>query len=294
MIKIFMLFTGGTISSAVSLGSISPSSHQVGTDSRIVNAFVSTYPEYEGKMSFECEYALNLLSENMTFSDWDKIVGILKGKALSRYDAVFIAHGSDTLAYFANMLSVVLGRISVPVFVISSDKVLGDKSANGLINMKTAADAALSKKYTGVFVPYQNPGSSAVLHKGYQITQSQILGSDFNSIPSKPIILKEYTGFTKKVIVLKSYVGADYGFVDLSSADCVLIELYHGGTSDYKCVKKLCERAAENGKTVYAASLKSGNDIYETTKKLRDTGVKFLYDLTLETAYAALSLGMEL
>lgn len=294
MIKIFMLFTGGTISSAVSLGNISPASHQVGTESRIVNAFVNAFPGYENELSFECEYTLNILSENMTFSDWDKIVRTLKSKELSRYDAVFIAHGSDTLAYFANMLSVVFGNISVPFFIISSDKVLGDKSANGLINMKAAADAALCKKYTGVFVPYKNQGKDAVLHKGYQITQSQILGSDFYSIPSKPVVLKDYSGFTKKVILLKSYVGADYGFVDLSAADCVLIELYHGGTTDFKCVKKLCERAAENGIKVYAASLISGNYIYETTKQLSDIGVRFLYDLTIETAYAALSLGIEL
>ena len=292
--KILMLFTGGTISSAVSLGSISPVSHKVGTDSRIVNAFISAYPEYEDKLTFECDYLLNKLSENITLYDWDKIVKAIKSKDLSGYGAVFIAHGSDTLAYFSNMLSIVFKNSSVPIFVISSDKVIGDKTANGLINMKTAADAALSKKYSGVYVPYKNQGKDPVLHKGYQIIQSDILGSDFYSLVSKPVYLDEYRGFTKKVILLKSYVGADYGFVDLKAVDCVLIELYHGGTSDFNCVKKLCERASENGAKVYAASLKSGNDIYETTKQLRDIGVKFLYDLTLETAYAALSLGIEL
>lgn len=290
--KVLMVFTGGTIASRLNGSSISPVEKSDDVKSRLIEKFFDTYPRFREKIEFECEFLLNKLSENMTLCDWEKIVKYLLSKDLDRFGAVFIAHGSDTLAYFSNMLSIFFGKNKIPIFVVASDKVIDDPSANGLINFKCAAELSLNGSLSGVYVPYKNQGQEITLHKGYQITQSQILGSDFYSLPSKPILSDEFSGFNKKVLVLKSYVGADYSCIDTNGLDCVLIELYHGGTADLENLSEFAKRAKSAGTKVFAASLISGNDIYETTKKLKDSGIRFLYDINLETAYAALVSGI--
>lgn len=290
--KVLMVFTGGTIASRLNGSSISPVEKSDDVKSRLIEKFFDTYPRFHEKIEFECEFLLNKLSENMTLCDWEKIVKYLLSKDLDRFGAVFIAHGSDTLAYFANMMSIFFGKSKTPIFIIASNKVIDDPTANGLINLKYAAELSLNGGLSGVYVPYKNQGREIVLHNGYKLTQSQILGSDFYSLPSKPIFSDKFFGFNKKVLILKSYVGADYSLINTDDLDCVLIELYHGGTSDFENLSKFAKRANSTGTKVFAASLISGNDIYETTQKLKEAGVQFLYDLTLETAYAALASGI--
>lgn len=287
-----MVFTGGTIASRLNGSSISPVEKSDDVKSRLTEKFFDTYPRFHEKIEFECEFLLNKLSENMKLCDWEKIVKYLLAQDLNRYGAVFIAHGSDTLAYFANMLSIFFGKSKTPIFIIASDKVIDDPTANGLVNLKYAAELSLNGDLCGVYVPYKNQGQEILLHKGYQITQSQILGSDFYSLPSKPIISSEFNGFNKNALILKSYVGADYSCVNTEGVDSVLVELYHGGTADFENLSKFAKKAKSTGTKVFASSLVSGNDIYETTQKLKSSGIEFLYDLTLETAYAALVSGI--
>lgn len=290
--RVLTVFTGGTIGSRLNGSAISPISKNEQSKSILIDKFFNTYPEFQEKIEFESEFLLNKLSENMQLDDWETIVNYLLAKDIQSYDAVFIAHGSDTLAFFANMLSVFFLKSKTPIFVIASDKVIGDPGANGLLNLKYAAELSLIGGLSGVYVPYKNQGQKISLHKGYQITQSQILGSDFYSLPSKPIFSGSFLGFNQKVIILKSYVGADYSFVSTDGVDSVLIELYHGATADFENLSEFTEKAKSTNTKVYAASITSGTDMYETTQKLKDFGVQFLYDITLETAYAALISGI--
>ena len=290
--RVLMVFTGGTIGSRLNGSAISPIGKNEQSKSMLIEKFFNTYPEFQEKIKFESEFLLNKLSENMQLDDWERIVNYLLTKDIRCYDAVFIAHGSDTLAYFANMLSIFFGKSKTPIFIIASDKVIDDPEANGLLNLKYATELSLSGGLIGVYVPYKNQGQKIALHKGYQITQSQILGSDFYSLPSKPVFSDNFLGFNKKVIILKSYVGADYSFVNINGLDSVLIELYHGATAEVNNILNLLKRARSTKTNIFAASVASGTDLYETTHELKGAGVKFLYDMTLETAYAALISGI--
>lgn len=287
--KVLMIFTGGTIASQLNGASISPVEKSCDIKSRLIEKFFDNYPQFQGNIDFECEFLLNKLSENMKLSDWDRILRYLLSADLNLFDAVFIAHGSDTLAYFANMLSIFFGKSKTPIFIIASDKVIDDPTANGLINLKSAAEYSLKGNLSGVYVPYKNQDQLIILHKGYQITQSQILGNDFYSLPSKPVYSDEFHGFYKNVLILKSYVGADYSYINTNGVDSVLIELYHGATADFENLSEFTKKARSKNTKVFAASIISGTDIYETTQKLKESGVQFLYDITLETAYAALA-----
>lgn len=283
--NILVVFTGGTIGSVIEGDTIS---NEPNGKSRLIGRFFSQYPEYRGKVSFDCRYPVNKLSENMLPSDWKKIVDLIMGEPLNLYTAVVIAHGSDTLAFFAAAMSAVLGKLNKPIYIVASDKVLDDPTSNGLINLKSAVDAAFSSGQNGVFVPYKNPGEMKLtMHRGYQITQAGILGASFYSIPAIELYCSSFN-FDKKVILLMSYVGADYSFVKLHNGDAVLLCLYHGATAPVEAVAQLCENAAQNGAAVYAASVDSSAVQYKTTAQLRAVGVHFFSDVTVETAYAVL------
>ena len=55
-----------------------------------------------------------------------------------KYDGIIITHGTDTLQYTSAMLGYMFDDVSIPIVLVSSNYVLEDKRANGLINLSKA------------------------------------------------------------------------------------------------------------------------------------------------------------
>lgn len=68
MKKILVLFTGGTIGSITTDGIIDV---EQGGKYAVVEAYKSAYGD---DVEFECRQVLNILSENMGFSGWEKMI----------------------------------------------------------------------------------------------------------------------------------------------------------------------------------------------------------------------------
>ena len=68
MKKILVLFTGGTIGSITTDGIIDV---EQGEKYAVVEAYKSAYGD---DVEFECRQVLNILSENMGFSEWEKMI----------------------------------------------------------------------------------------------------------------------------------------------------------------------------------------------------------------------------
>lgn len=297
MTKIKLLLTGGTIASVVTENGILP--YQSQGQSLLLKEFEKNYSALKNKVQFDCDLVLNKLSENMELSDWEHILYHLKSNSLHEYDGIIIAHGTDTLAFFANMLSVFAEDLP-PIYIVSSDKVLSDSSSNGNENFARAVTELMRGKIKhGVFVPYRNCDGKMTVHKGYQITQSGILSNNFyslESIPPKHKSLKEFSGFNKGVILINSYVGMDLSVIDLTNITSIIITAYHGGTTNEKELLKLIKRLSKNDAKLnslqnISLSLASVNYLekenqYASTVKLQEHGVKTIYKKTIETAYA--------
>lgn len=298
MTNIKLIFTGGTIASVATKNGILP--NLSGEKPMLIGKLEKNHCDLIDKVKFDYAFLMNKLSENMDLSDWEQILHYLKETSFNGYDGIIIAYGTDTLAFFANMLSV-FEKDLPPVYIVSSDKVLSDNSANGVENLAYAVSKLIEgKKSHGVFVPYKNSDGKMTVHKGYQITQSGILSNDFyslNSIPPEHKSLKNFSGFKKGVILINSYTGMDLSVIDLTSVTSIIITSYHGGTTNEKEVLKLIERLQKKDMTALnpnqniSLSLASVNCLenenkYSSTVKLQKHGVKLIYKKTIETAYA--------
>lgn len=293
MTNIKLILTGGTIASTATENGILPSSSQ--NKPLLLSKFEKSHNQIKNDFNFDCDCILNKLSENMELSDWEQILFYLKENDFSEYDGIIIAHGTDTLGFFANMLSIFEMDLP-PVYIVSSDKVLTDKSANGSDNFACAMNEIISREHShGVFVPYRNTDGRMTIHKGYQITQSGILSNDFYSVDSltpKHKCLNDFNGFKKGVVILNSYVGMNLSLIDLTCITSLIITAYHGGTTNENEVLKLLEKCKNSdASTSTSVSLASVNYIdkenqYASTVSLQKYGVKIIYKKTIETAYA--------
>lgn len=292
MTKIKLLLTGGTIASSVTENGILPCSSD--NEPLLLSEFKKNCNQLNLNIKFSCETILNKLSENMELSDWEQILFCLKENDFSEYDGIIIAHGTDTLGFFANMLSV-FEKDLPPVYIVSSDKVLTDKTANGNDNFACAVNEIISRRHLhGVFVPYRNSDNKMRIHRGFQIMQSGILSNDFysaDSLPPKHKNLKNFNGLKKGVLLLNSYVGMNLSVIDLTDLTSIIIASYHGGTTNENEILKLLKRCRETESKQQSLILASVNysDIenqYASTVNLEKHDVKIIYKKTIETAYA--------
>lgn len=277
MTKIKLIFTGGTIASVTTKNGILPDLSA--EKPMLLGKFEKNNNELKNKVQFDCSYLMNKLSENMELSDWEKILHHIKSINPSDYDGIIIAYGTDTLAFFANMLSVFEQSLP-PVFIVSSDKVMSDDSSNGAENFSCAVKEIVNgKNKNGVFVPYRNSNGKMTVHKGYQITQSSILSNDFYSLDSLPPehkSLESFNSFKKGVLILNSYVGMDLSVIDLNNVSSVIISAYHGGTTNQKKIIRLLERGKIKIILASANYLKSEKQ-YASTVNLQKHGMKIVY-----------------
>ena len=149
MKKILVLFTGGTIGSITTDGIIDVEREE---KYAVVEAYKSAYGD---DVKFECRQVLNILSENMGFSGWEKMIHEINSIDTALYSGVILTHGSDTLAYTSALLGMYFRHFDIPLFIIASNKPIGEKGSNGLFNFTSAVGLIKEGKYKGVFTLYE-------------------------------------------------------------------------------------------------------------------------------------------
>ena len=70
------------------------------------------------------------------------------------YMGVILTDGSDTLAYTSALLGMYFRHFDIPLFIIASNKPIGEKGSNGLFNFTSAVGLIKEGKYKGVFTLY--------------------------------------------------------------------------------------------------------------------------------------------
>ena len=278
MTKILVLFTGGTIGSF----RVKVNDHYViGTKSELAKQGISTegktqmliqnYNDVYNKnkeVSFDVSEITDVLSENMSFAKWNEITAALKKQDFSKYDGVIITHGTDTLGYFANYLSMILNKVSVPIFIVSSNYVLDDPRANGNYNFQAACDYIKKINIPGVYVTFRNTiaeeKKTRVIY-GSRVMQCNPLTNDFESITNhgnvplatvdefghieavddlcntingvnpyrkeESSLINDLRSLKSNILLIEPFVGIDYFNFNLKKVDAVLHGLYHSGTA---------------------------------------------------------------
>ena len=299
MKNILVIFTGGTIGSSVHEGAID-------TDEKTAFLLLEQFKQrqLQANVNFITRQPYQMLSENLSPRIWTTLISEIENANPNAYDGIIITHGTDTLAFTAAALSLYFHALNVPIFLVSSHLPLSNPQANGLDNFCFAVEKIVAEKLTGVFVPYRNPNDSHVtLHKGSFLTSSPQLSSDFFSVAEVNSVLKMdfktplKPQFSERILLIKPYPSLDYDHFNLENVDAVLHDLYHSGTActtsnwgkNHSLLNFIARCKRENVPIYLAPALKSA-DAYQSTLELVETGATMLWNMTLETAFAKLSL----
>lgn len=321
--KIKVIFTGGTISSDNTSEGITVD------DKNYVNKqLIQNYNNITSnqQVDFEISQPINVLSENMSFKDINLLLCELKNTRFSDFDGIIITHGTDTLAYTSNFLSILLAGISIPVVLVSSNFILSNENSNGLDNFIGAVNFIKELKYSGVYAVYKNDENKTILYLGSRLTQCSNLTNRFSSttgidfgelrdgffiplenrinptekdiaekITTDEMLLFKINRLLPCVMLINPYTGIDYSnFSPGAEIKAILHTLYHAGTAPVSgentnsiiSFYKTCE---EKEIDFYISPLESQlKENYSTTKQMLNSGIKPMYDISSEMSYAKL------
>jgi len=320
MKNILLVFTGGTIGSTVTDGTINTS----GTSSfELIRQFQTQYKNHQA-INFNIIRPIEILSENLAPCVWETIIAAIEAEQPDIYDGIIITHGTDTLSFTAAALSFYFNAVKIPMLLVSSDYPLDDRRANGLENFICAVEFILQKQESGVFVPYRNQQQSTQVHSGTRLASSLQLSGDFFSVQGKSYLRFENhkflsdpnttqanrtttdkaenssplkARFSQRILMIKPYPGLDYSHFNLEQVDAVLHDLYHSGTAcasmqwgKNHCLPEFIRRCSERGIKVYLApAIKSAN-AYQSTRILMEQGAEMIWNMSIEAAYVKLAL----
>ena len=312
MKQIAVLFTGGTI------GSRRLDEHRV----NLGTAPYTLLTQYEEEcpqsgVTFLTGEPLHLLSENMHPTHWIAMERAVRALPLDTLSGVVLTHGTDTLAYSAAALSLLLSDVSIPVLLVSSHYPLEDARQNGRQNFRAAVDFIKQAGVPGVYVPICQQGKTAY-YQGGTLLQAQGITHVFRSVdgpfgrweegtvrltraakvPQTPVFGPNPKA-SGEILTILPHPGLDYRHFDLENhpPKAVLHLLYHSATAclDGACSGQ-CDSAAfiracvSRGIDVYLAPIGKEGGAYPSTSALEQAGAIPLPGLTEEAAFARLSL----
>lgn len=325
MKRILLVLTGGTICTTVNKKGVRAIHRQAA--SLLQQGFMESDSVYRNEVTFDTTENFGILSENMTPDQWNRLLAYFRKVNFGEgYHGIIIAHGTDTLAYSASVLSLLFAGKNIPVFLVSSALPLTHEEANGHIHFRTAVECICKDIAPRVYVPYRNQNGKLFLHLASRLEQCKNYSDDFYSaggwnvtkgIPQKAKKqLAELPNrsccdpmggwqFEKGVLSLTPYVGLDYSRVDLTGLAGVLHGTYHSGTAcvgtedSYNefSVRTLIDRCHEKGIPLFFSPAKGEGEVYETVPKLfnhKKNAVTFVYGCTFEMTYAKLMLACSL
>jgi L-asparaginase len=292
-IKVF--FTGGTIGSTRNNGVIGL---ETVTAPFLIEIY--RYRTDDTDTEFDCETLFSVHSENLELNHLKIIYEAVKSVDKNAYNGIIITHGTDTLTYTAQFLSIMLSP-KLPVMIVSSNKPLDNPSANGSSNFIGAVRLISSGVKPDIYVPIYTPSEDTVnFIQGKRVCDSYPFthlfygvshGYDPDAVPPYVPRFPE----RKNIVFLKTYPGLDYSIYDFrQKPDAVLIETYHSGTAKTvsadgtENILDFTERMTGAGIPVYAAPFDSRIGLYESSAAMQSKGLRFLPDITAAAAYVKL------
>lgn len=308
--EILLILTGGTICSFGDENDENRNLDITKAKRLLLSNFQNSNSLYR-MCNFDVKMVLDVLSENMTINKWNQLLSFLKKVDFQSYKGVIIAHGTDTLAYTACLLALVLSGIKIPVFIVSSNLPLNDKFANGNDNFRAAVELICTGILPGVYVTYRNDDNIIYLHKGCNITQAGNYSQNFysrdsqvlkgaTSIPTdwykvnNPINIQDISYLKNDVIYLKPYVGLNYSWIKIDDSIRVVVHgLYHSETACVEVEKKdrnssiltLLKRCNEYNIPVIIEPSSQEQSTYISNSKMVENGAIPIYGMTSEMVY---------
>ena len=316
--NILVLSTGGTIGSTAVGGVIAPDGLKA---LHLLELYAAAFPT--DTHHFKVQTICSILSENADDTFYERLLHYFYTTDFTPYDGVILLHGTDTLSFTAPLLAMACRFVSIPVCLVSSNHVLDDRNANGLINFR-AAVRYIESGYGGFVVPYRNSDSRTYYHLSTRLLEADAFLDDFHSagdtvlaeyvadtvvftsnprmptpqeliLPRTPLAKKSWH-FTNKILCLRSIPAFDFSALSIENGQfaAVLLTAFHSGTAPMESLCAFANRAAAVGVPVYLAPVKRVEAQYASTDALLKAKIRPLFALTPEAALAKLKIAYNL
>ncbi|NLT11035.1 MAG: hypothetical protein GXY06_01265 [Clostridiaceae bacterium] len=314
--KILMVFTGGTIASRLHKQAL-----QLGAGPYAILDLVP-----EERPVFDIIEPLSVLSENMTPEMYRVLFSsVIDNFSPLKHRAVLIAHGTDTLAFSAQLGHIFLSHLTVPVIFFGSNKPIQDPKSDARGNFKSAIALAYQLK-RGVYVVGRAQDRKTYVHHASLIQSAEADSDSFSSFnnkvagriskgtfhpsddfsPVKPFkggaalvgALKKLDKLpvSETVLCLPAVPSARFDHYPIGSPHFkyTLIRTHHSGTANalsednpYSVLylKRLCDA---RGKRIFMAPMLSDKTLYSSNKALLDEGIIPVWNRPFEAAWAIL------
>ena len=142
--RIFVLYTGGTIGMCQSEQGLRP-------DTALVNQALMPFTNQFDFDWWVCEPLID--SSAVTLENWQEWLAILVEK-LPNYDGVLVLHGTDTLAYTANVLALALQGLNKPVVLTGSQLPFNADNSDAPLNLATAVASLARENWAAVAIAF--------------------------------------------------------------------------------------------------------------------------------------------
>lgn len=265
MKDILLILTGGTICSVEN----DDGKRQTDAESaqyKIISHFKNSNSPFNN-VNFHPVMPFDTLSENMTFDKWNLLLDELRRVESDRYEGIIILHGTDTLAYTACLLSLVMSEKKLPVCLVSSHSPIDSMGTNANINFRTAVELIMNGIRPNVYAVYQNSDGKTYLHYGAHLLQCGNYSNDFYSKDMIAVnnteavfqntvafdtdigLLNQTRHLDAKVLLIKPFVGLDYNIINLNDVSAIVHTTYHsqtvcvdGGSNSFAEFAKRCKK----------------------------------------------------
>lgn len=228
------------------------------------------------------------------------------------YSGVILTHGSDTLAYTSALLGMYFRHFDIPLFIIASNKPIGEKGSNGLFNFTSAVGLIKEGKYKGVFTLYERvmlptrvtPADTCRDRFGVYgydgFNDFSVFSGVSENMLSRPRerIFHNDVKFGKRILFIEGYPAMDFGcFMPNEDTAAVLYSPYHSATACTDVSKgksyaltEFIKRCITKNIMVYICGLKRKVPIYSTVAEIIKAGSIPIYTTSAVAAYMKLLL----
>ncbi len=194
--RILFIYNGGTIGMIIEKRDNQVILVPPKTDKEFKESCISIISEFSklNNLEIDFEFMTSKDSTNMTPNDWEKLIfRIKKAQDVEKYDAVGIAHGTDTLTYTSTALSLALhgkdsskSGLRIPVCITGAQNPVYKQGGDGRFNLENlfrVLDESIKLGVADVMVNFWDK-----VHLGCRALKSSEKNFDAMESPSYPIV----------------------------------------------------------------------------------------------------------
>ncbi len=216
--KVAIISMGGTIASRVDYetGGVSP---QFSAED-----LLRATPEIMNLAKIETIALRNTFSENMDDADWIALSEEIKNVVNKNFDAIIIAHGTDTMHYSSALISFMCETQGIPIVFVGSQRSSDRGSSDSAYNLLGALVFAVESNKSGVFVAMHDSmnDNRIAIHLGTKVRKMHSSRRDaFKSINVLPVAYVDLVVESSKIKSQKVYYNNNYNeLLDISLGSC--------------------------------------------------------------------------